>query len=82
MLCDSDLAVINHEKVGMVAKGIKVFDCENTNCLEQPVFDDLPWDAIKELLIYVLKTHYNGNAISLEESVKSKYSSGEVFPSD
>jgi putative ATP-dependent endonuclease of OLD family len=82
LLCDSDVDVINAEKVGMEAKGIKVFDCENTNCLEQQVFNDLPWNAIKELLVYVLTTHYNGNELSLEESVKSKYSAGEVFPAD
>jgi putative ATP-dependent endonuclease of OLD family len=42
----------------------------------------LPWDAIKELLAYVLRTHYKGNELSLEESVKSKYSAGQVFPAD
>ena len=82
LLCDSDVDVINAEKKGMEAKSIKVFDCENTNCLEQQVFNDLPWSAINELLIYVLATHYNGNELSLEESVKSKYSAGQVFPID
>ncbi len=82
LLCDSDVDVINAEKTGMEAKGIKVFDCDNTNCLEQQVFNDLPWDAIKELIVYVLRTQYNGNAISLEASVKSKYSADQVFPAD
>lgn len=82
LFCDSDKDVINAEKAGIKAKGIKVFDCDDTNCLEQQVFNDLPWDAIKELLVYVLTTKYSGNAISLEESVKSKYSAGQIFPAD
>ena len=82
LFCDSDKNVINAEKAGMQRKGIKVIDCENMNCLEQQVFKDLPWDAIKDLLDYVLRTKYNGNDISLEESVKSKYSAGQVFPAD
>ena len=82
LLCDSDVDVINAQKEALEAKGIEIFDCENINCLEQQVFNDLPWTAINELLVYVLATHYNGNELSLEESVKSKYLAGQVFPID
>lgn len=82
LLCDSDEDVVNDQKQAMAAKGIKIFDCEGANCLEQQVFNDLPWAGIKELLAYVLIAKYSGNAISLEDSVKAKYPAGQAFPAD
>jgi ABC-type branched-subunit amino acid transport system ATPase component len=82
LLCDSDEVVVNGQKASMNTKGIEVFDCEGTNCLEVQVLNDLPWDGIRELLDYVLLVHKNGNLTALTESVKAKYPIGAGFPED
>lgn len=77
LLCDSDVQSINDKKSDLEGQNIKIFDCENNNSIEQQLFKDLPWEAIKELIEYVKDVHNkDDNAIS--ESFKSKY--GENFP--
>ena len=52
VLCDSDEKNLNNEKKKMKDKGIKIFDWDENNSIEQQVFNDLPWDAVKELIAY------------------------------
>ena len=52
LFCDSDLAIINEKKSQWKEDGVSIFDCEDTLCLEQQVFKDLPWDDVKSLLQY------------------------------
>ena len=52
LFCDSDLAIINEKKSQWKEDRVSIFDCENTLCLEQQVFKDLPWDGVKNLLQY------------------------------
>ena len=64
VLCDSDEKNLNNEKKDMKVEGIKIFDWDENNSIEQQVFSDLPWDAIKELIAYP-------ESKSSEESVKN-----------
>lgn len=52
LFCDSDLTKINEKKSQWKTDGVSIFDCEDTLCLEQQVFKDLPWDGVKSLLQY------------------------------
>ena len=52
LFCDSDDDGINSKKVELRNAGIKVVDCEQGNTIENQLFKDLPWDAIRELIVY------------------------------
>lgn len=82
LFCDSDEPLVNSQKATMQAKGIDIFDCEGTNCLELQVFNDLPWEGITEALGYVLKIHKNNDQSALSESVKARYPAGLAFPKE
>lgn len=68
LFCDSDDNGINNKKVELKNDGIEIFDCEQGNAIENQVFKDLPWDAIRELIGYEEKK-------SLEKSVKDSVNS-------
>ena len=65
LFCDSDETRINSKKESLEKAGIKVFDCEQGSSIENQVFKDLPWNAIKELI------EYKG-ADSIKDSVTSR----------
>lgn len=52
LFCDSDDNGINDKKSELNTAGIDVFDCELGNAIENQVFKDLPWNAIRELIAY------------------------------
>lgn len=53
LFCDSDSDGINSKKDNLKVTGIEVFDCKQGYTIENQVFKDLPWNAIKELISYV-----------------------------
>ena len=67
LFCDSD-DDINSKKNNLKDAGIEVFDCEQGHAIENQVFKDLPWDAIRELISYEEKK-------SLEKAVKDSVNS-------
>lgn len=53
VFCDSDEdKKLNPSKDDLASKGIDVFDCQKDNCIEQQIFQDLPWGAVMELINY------------------------------
>ena len=52
VLCDSDDPGVNGHKQSLTDLGIPILDCENDFAIENQIFKDSPWDAIKELLSY------------------------------
>lgn len=70
VLCDSDDEDLNKKKKEMKDKGVKVFDWDDNNSIEQQVFNDLPWEAVKELVAY---KESESPEDSVKDSVKSKY---------
>jgi len=70
VFCDSDKDdKLSYSKKELINAGIKVVDCEKGNAIENQVFKDLPWDAIKELIDYKEK---DLSAESVKDSVNSK----------
>ncbi|SDW33620.1 ATP-dependent nuclease [Nitrosomonas communis] len=53
LFCDSDDTTVNAEKSNH--NKADIFDCEDGLCIEQQIFQDLPWDGVKELLQYAKK---------------------------
>ncbi|AEF02610.1 ATP-dependent nuclease [Alteromonas naphthalenivorans] len=73
VLCDSDTDQdLKPQKKDLLAENISIFECEDGNSFEDQCFNDLPWEAIDELINYVLKVH-NKTDESLLASVKAKY---------
>jgi putative ATP-dependent endonuclease of the OLD family len=60
LFCDADVKEINEKKDEWQKKGIRIFDWDNSLCLEQQVFRDLSWNGVKTLLQYV-KDRYLGS---------------------
>ena len=54
LFCDSDCNDINSKKKILKDLNIEVFDCEQELAIENQVFKDLPWNAIKELIDFVV----------------------------
>jgi len=69
VFCDSDKSEINEKKEEMRSKGIKIFDWDDNNSIEQEVFNDLPWEAIKELIAYQESKSSEG---SVKDSVNNR----------
>jgi len=79
IFCDSDVPAVNDTKDGIRSQGIEIFDCEDLNCIEMQVFNDLPWEAIQELISSILQTHKKNDQNALEASIKSKFPAGTAF---
>ena len=50
LFCDSDAKDINDKKMEFTQKKIELIDCEDKYSIEEQVFKDVPWNAVKELL--------------------------------
>lgn len=81
VFCDSDRDDdLSPSKIDLQNNEIQVFDCDDGNSIEKQVFNDLPWDAVLELINYVSDTH-NLSPDALKASVESKYQNG-ALPDD
>ena len=69
LFCDSDLAIINEKKNQWKEDGVSIFDCEDTLCLEQQVFKDLPWDGVKSLLQYAQDKNSDSFAAAFADNI-------------
>jgi crotonobetainyl-CoA:carnitine CoA-transferase CaiB-like acyl-CoA transferase len=79
LFCDSDNNSTNDEKLSLRTANIEVFDCEDSKNIEGQVFNDLPWDGVRQLIDYVLTTLKKGNLNDLKTAVKSKYQDDKEF---
>jgi len=53
VLCDSDKdGELKITKSELIKMGIKIFDWENNNSIEEQVFQDLSWEAVKKIILY------------------------------
>lgn len=82
LLCDSDCDKINDRKEDWIRKGVLIFDCEKGLCFEKQLFQDLPWNAILELIDYVINVHYKKNEDGFQASIQAKLPNGFQFPKD
>lgn len=72
LLCDSDDPQVNDSKSDLIENDINIFDCELDNSIEQQIFDNLPWEAVKKLINYAKEVHKK-NEDEIIDSVKSRY---------
>lgn len=76
--CDSDRdEELNPSKDDLKNNAIAIYDCDDTNKIEQQVFKDLPWEAVVELIEYA-KGSRNLSDDQLRESVDAKYDNGTL----
>lgn len=76
LLCDSDNADINKRKKEFNDIGIKVIDCEEEYSIEQQVFNDVPWNVVKELIqIAVKKIAEEDDGVTNEDAEKRIFDS-------
>lgn len=76
--CDSD-RTCNPSKDELNAVGVVLCDCEDDNSIEKQVFKDLPFEAIKEIVQYVIEEKYDSAESHFFNSAKAKNSD---FPSN
>jgi len=71
VFCDSDDGAINDKKQELKDKNILIVDCDDTNAIEQQLFNDLPWEKVEELLDYAIeeKTEQSILALTGKESI-------------
>lgn len=77
LFCDSDVADVNDSKPELLEIGINIIDCELNKSIENHLFEDLPWNGIKDLLEYRISEK---GEESVSDSIKSKYYG--TFPMD
>lgn len=77
VFCDSDVDSINRKKEELIKLGITIVDSENNKAIEQQLFDDLPWNSVRELIDYAIA---DKSVESIKTLVTNQYS-GE-FPID
>lgn len=76
--CDSDREC-TPSKEELNTAGVVLCDCENENSIEKQVFKDLPFEAIKEIVQYVIEERYDSDERHFFNSAKAKNSD---FPSN
>ncbi|WP_262909718.1 ATP-dependent nuclease [Bacteroides uniformis] len=57
VFCDDDNRAVDKDKEEAINNRIKVVLCDNGKAIEQQLFNDLPWEAICELLDYAIQEH-------------------------
>ena len=72
VLCDSDNAELELCKEELTESDIKIFDYDNSNAIEQQVFQDLPWMGVITLIDYVIENKCITEE-QLKQSVESRY---------
>ena len=78
LFCDSDNQEINDQKAGWERDGIRIFDCQDSFCIEKQVFTDLSWAGILELADHVILSKYI-NEQAFIDSIKARFSD-ETLP--
>lgn len=70
LFCDSDNPKVNAKKQEFKSLGVTIADCEDKLAIEQQLFNDLPWDAVIQLVEYHLNEH-NYNSKTFYDSLKN-----------
>ncbi|BFK46940.1 AAA family ATPase [Alistipes sp.] len=75
LLCDSDNTDINKRKKEFNDIGIKVIDCEEPYSIEQQVFNDVPWNVVKELIQVAVRKIAEDDGVSNKDAEKRIFDS-------
>ena len=78
VLCDSDVdGELSPSKDDLRGASIDIYDVDKGLSLEEQLFKDLPWEAVKDILNYVMSVH-GKTEDSLGESISSRYENGKL----
>ena len=72
--CDTDVSADNEKKERLKNLGVKICDCEIGNCIEKQLFKDLPYDAVINLIEYVIEKIFGKSESSFIGTMKRTYS--------
>lgn len=70
MFCDSDEPNVNGQKETLRSQGVTVIDCEESLSIEQQIFKDLPWAAVRLLVEQQIDSTSD---VSVRASVGNRY---------
>lgn len=57
VFCDDDNRAVDKDKEEALKNGVAVVLCDNGKAIEQQIFNNLPWQAVCELLDYAIQEH-------------------------
>lgn len=72
LFCDADISSDKEKKEELKRLGIKICDCEESNCIEKQLFKDLPFEAIIQLIEYVIENRFKTENAFIN-TMNSKY---------
>lgn len=81
LFCDSDAKDVNDHKEEFRKLGVTVVDCEENFAIEQQLFSDLSWNAVKQLIEFHLKDWDQSSKV-LYDSLQSKICKDIIFSED
>lgn len=59
VFCDNDDSGVNKSKKFLKARGAEIIDCEESYCIEQQLFAELPWEAVQSMVEYAKENNYD-----------------------
>lgn len=79
LFCDSDENKVNKQKPVFTGMDILLIDCEDSFALEDQVFKDAPWTAVRELIALAVQKMMEVDHKSHEEAEQSVYDCTNSF---
>lgn len=79
LFCDSDENKVNKQKPVLTGMDILLIDCEDSFALEDQVFKDAPWTAVRELIALAVQKMMEVDHKSQEEAEQSVYDCTNSF---
>lgn len=80
VFCDDDNRSVDKDKENAIKNGIDIVLCDKGKAIEQQIFNDIPWQAVSELLDYAIQEHGEQKIITsngIDSADRIKKSIGE-----
>lgn len=71
--CDTDVNTDNDKKEELKMLGVEICDCEEGNCIEKQLFQDLPFESVIQLIEYAIENKFETETAFIN-TMNSKYS--------
>lgn len=72
VFCDNDDIGVNGAKDDLKTRGAEIIDCNESHCIEQQLFADLPWEAVQTMIAYAKENGFDRVVANLKH-VKEDY---------
>lgn len=67
VFCDNDDSGVNEAKGDLKTRGAEIIDCNESYCIEQQLFADLPWNAVQAMIAYAKENSYDKVVANLKQ---------------